>query len=130
MFRLGRAVLLVVAILSMAIISYKFAWTMWGVLDSIPDDMWIAGLGLMWCIAIVAYTRWVWGKLRKPRRRVVKKDYPRKQVVAVLSEPAPSSMEQLESDVHDWSTRGDTPGSLAGSAIGLDAIDDFLEGDM
>jgi hypothetical protein len=133
------------ALAGLGLVAYQFAFTVYGLLESISFDVvWSIGAAILATLWL-AQIKWMYQYYKK-RRREKKigiapphKDYPRKQVIAVLSPPqavldaqakTDGAMEALEHSVHEWSTRGDTPGSLAGSVIGLEVIDEYLEGDM
>jgi type VI protein secretion system component VasK len=133
MYRVGKATLLVLAFAGLAAMLFQFAWTVYGLLEDTPIDYIWGTLFILLCVAWVSYAKWLWSQWRSKRARVVKHnpDSPIpewKAYAEAHQDDVDRAMAELESDVHDWSTRGDTPGSLAGSAIGLDAIDDFLEG--
>ncbi len=120
--------------------AYRFAYGLWVMLEMIPTEVIVGGLGLMWCIALVAYIRWMMGKLRKPRLRVGLADagyYDDVSPAAIRRaaqhlEPKKSVptelMHALEQDTQDWSLLGgNQPGSVAAAAIGMEHIDKWLE---
>ncbi len=135
MRQLGRGILLGLAIAGLAAVLFQFAWTVYGILDNTPIDyIWGSLLILLVC-GCVYYTKWLIGVFNKARRERKWYQGANADAIEVWNRNtgetlAEGTMEDLELDVHEWSTRGDTPGSLAGSVIGLDAVDEYLEGDM
>lgn len=146
MYQVGRGVLLGLAIAGLAVTLYAFAFTVYTLLEDTPlDYIWGSFFILIVC-GCVYYIKWLIGVFQRARRERISKWYEGNNgeyhkvleaqaktdsaMAALAASSPPGSMERLERDVHDWSTRGDTPGSLAGSVIGLEAVDEFLEGDM
>ncbi len=129
---MGRGILLGLAIAGLAAVLYQFAYTLWGLLDAIPMDyIW----GLLFVLIVcgwVYYAKWLIGVFNRARRERKaresgKKDYQRKQLIAVLS-----PMHQLEKDLQEG-TLDSRPGSLGARAVGLEQLDEALgltEGDM
>lgn len=141
-----RSMFVILAIAGVIGASYGFAWTVYGFLEDTPISYLWGTLFIFLVVGWVYYFKWAWAQIHKKRRESVrvlpeqgrKQDYARKQVLAVLSSPdksmlpeySPDNMQALEEQVHEWNTRGDQPGSLAGRAIGLELIDDYLEGNV
>lgn len=130
----GRSVLLGLGIMGLAAMAFQLGWAVYGLLDAIPMDV-IWALGFFLVVFIwVAYAKWVVGVLRKG-----KKDTPRQEsgewymgtnAKAVAQSVGVSSMEQLERTTEAWDYDKDkiVPGNAAAAAIGLDFIDEYLEG--
>ncbi len=130
MRQLGRGILLGLALAGLAAVLFQFAWAVYGLLEGVPVVYIWAVLYLLLCAAVVSYAKWLWSKWRRARRE---KQWYEGENAAFIQAHEPDvdkAMEELELDVHEWSTRGDTPGSLAGSVIGLEAADAHLEGDV
>lgn len=129
MWQVSKGILVGLGIAGFGAMLYQFASGVWVLLNLIPLDVLIYAASFVLCLMWVAYARWLWRYIRKTVRRERKpresgkKDYPRKQVIAVLS-----PMEQLERNVDEHRASGS--GSVAGNLIGLDAIDEYLEGDI
>ncbi len=135
MRQLGRGILLGLALAGLAAVLFQFAWTVYGVLEGVPAVYIWAVLYLLLCAAAVSYARWLWSQWHRIRRERKWYQGTNADAIEVWNRNtgetlAEGTMEELELDVHEWSTRGDTPGSLAGSVIGLEAVDEYLEGDM
>ncbi len=152
MYQIGKGALVGLALAAIAAIAYQFAYGLYTLLEMIPTDVIVGGLGLMWCLAIVAYTSWMIGKLRKPRSRAgigivrvrgaaLRAEHAMRKHYAGVSPAAlrratqhlepkkgvPTElMEALEKGTQDWSLLGDHPGSVAAAAIGMEHIDKWL----
>ncbi len=116
MSTLQRTTLGFLALCLVAIWAYGIALVAWDVLDEVSAEwVWAGGMAIMLSLYLAFAKRAL------------------KDIKALGTKAPPSSsldMEALERSVHNWFPRGDTSGSLAGSAIGIELIDGYLEGDM
>lgn len=142
---LQRSVLGFMAVCLVAIWAYALSYWAYGVLDSVPADwVWAGGMAIMLSLYL-AFAKRVLKHIKElkhddptPAPSINKEAYDKfyddmMRIGAGMDaykeqEKVDHAMEELESDVHGWITKGDTPGSLAGSVIALDAVDVFLEG--